>query len=172
MLYDNDRGSENPGQYSVVQARNTQKRGGFRSDLQQCTLLCYSLPVFGAVIKMLQVQQSRAEILVFRMLPRTARNLMLGEHTDPGEHHREHQDEEHGARSLHGQLHFQKSSFWEQTSSESQKGGQNKKFLVWAQSLQSRLRNTDWLLANRRATSPQMGYYSAHRRATSLEAQN
>ena len=33
---------------------------------------------------------------------------------------------------------------------------------------QSGLRNTDGLLANRRASSPQTGYYPAHRRATSF----
>ena len=37
---------------------------------------------------------------------------------------------------------------------------------------QSGRRNTDGLLAHRRASSPQTGYYPAHRRATSFEVQN
>ena len=37
---------------------------------------------------------------------------------------------------------------------------------------QSGLRNTDGVLAHRWASSPQTGYYPAHRQATSFEAQN
>ena len=37
---------------------------------------------------------------------------------------------------------------------------------------QSGLRNTDWVLAHRWASTPQTGYYPAHRQATSFEAQN
>ena len=36
---------------------------------------------------------------------------------------------------------------------------------------QSGVRNTDGLLAHRRASSPQTGYYPAHRRATSFEGE-
>ena len=37
--------------------------------------------------------------------------------------------------------------------------------------IQSGIRNTDGLLAHRRASSPQTGYYPAHRRATSFEVE-
>ena len=39
----------------------------------------------------------------------------------------------------------------------------------WTHIYQSGIRNTDGLLAHRRASSPQTGYYPAHRRATSFE---